>query len=145
MHFTDQWVILGLKQSKVFGFFLSVCVLFFIVCSDVIFLKFIPWSGRLFWLTDMAGVSDKTVAPVSVLSPSRLFPSHSLQMRCVSVNECLQFVLTKIWSQLCTFCLFVSSFLLSNFKLVFTSFGKRDGILELTPLRSGCFFSHSVN
>lgn len=136
------------KQSIWVFFAVSLCLfVFFIVCScsDVTFLKFIPWSCRLFWLMDMAGVSEKRVTPVSVSSTSRLSLHIPFQMRCVSVNECLRFVLTKIWNQLCTFCLFVSSFLSSNFKLIFTSFGKRDGILELTLLRNGCFFSQSVN
>lgn len=99
-------VILGLKQSKVFIFGPFFCLFSPLFCKKLIY-SLIPTAV---WIDKyMAGVSDKR-CHLFLVRPYEAFPEHSLQIRCVSVTGCLQLVVTKTSSQLCTFCLCVSSF-----------------------------------
>lgn len=145
MHFTDQWVILGLKQSKVFAF-CFVCLFVFYCLQLLSFSHLFPDPiGCFDWSVCGRGLRQKG-RRLFLLGPHWGFPLN-IPFRLVARQSASVYgsIVRKYEASCARVVFFVSSFLRSNFKLVFTSFGKRDGILELTRLRNGCFFIQSRN
>lgn len=120
------------KQSIWLFCFFSVTLCFFFSflfivcsCSEIFFLKFIPRSFRLFWLMAVAGVSDKKSGTRFCFVPIEAFP-FTFPFRwgvCQSPSVCGLFW-QKYEASCGTFCLFVSSFLLSKFKISLYLFRK---------------------